>query len=1269
MANNRVIGVALEGIGSDTSKTGGVCLFYGLRQPLTGTREWWPALVQLPPPMSQASNPYTGDWQTAGCPLALDASTRVAELLLSLARDALGELGAALTAAQTTGVNLGLTGLTGELYLGDETILIVEETGAGVYTITRGLWGSTPLAHPTGMLYFARPPYMEGRLVALIEHDLDTGLEATRWQGTLTSAVMDGAIINLAAEELLSQWLRAEVNVDAVNLMEQGATFKYLARDDVRGAAIAQSKVLPDAASGTSIALQIDDTLLQGVIKNGALALGPPTLLLEAPAPDGEGAVERAYEVFIVDAQANVLSTSQLDTPRHPLAIALALLTSTGRGDNGDYDVLGASWGLGLGFIDVDQWVEQIELDEQLVVDRLVLGWDGEPVQVIEVIEQVLLRPFGFFMAPTDEGKLGVRRLRLLELAEWQALQDTGVDAYVDGPLVFDRRLGQIPTQVSAIVGETPWSPGARITLRPSARSTRRASLAPLRDTEIDMRVLDPSRLGSSNAASPVLFNLLQLSLDAAPLLRIRVADYVMTGQDPYKFGDWIRINDLYVESAWVVDADGLRGEDLSQPDYAGFLIERTWNPEDRTYELGLLFLMHSSGTYVRERAPSAVILEVSGNDITVGSVFGSIPGSASDAAAFTVGDEVSFWGRDGTPWASQTQTPTIASISSNVITLTGLSPDVPYADLIMRLAYSTDYANTTRYPITPRPYAYYADDARQIEEADESISPPDIFGTRITPPEPSGNGGLQGFVGLDSQLVESAFAADSGVCVPVDTLTTHALRANLSRIMTDGHQVSFDASPGQAGDLDVASGVRPYASLYPTSVTYIPWVYQPGLERLNLSLIGRVAEQGAGANPYYLELRTLAEQLGGQVEEFELANSEGEAPEAQPYLLTMDLERPISTREIAPLALWGTSEVSDSAVATDSVNMTPFTFFLDATDSGFYTDSGATRPNDNQLDLQCTLVAPQVGSNGAPGADYDHLFGYSGNNTFMASYPQPQAGGLASRHRLSYLQLRGFEIAQVFEDRLAQSIASLRAQRPVLGEVEAMHALRANLAYERWRPLWIGPQAQGTSGEEGWPGGYVERWLTTNPTLTSLPLIEPLVLPSTDNPTLLAMIYVIPTVGASSPLGQNLADVRKSAPKIPWSITLTCDQSQDGSPDVISESNTYIDVLEHYQVGGNSPFPALSQIAVKTLDYDLNFSNKEGQLFEIDQGLVQLIQVAVPITRTASSETLVKCSLEITSAPGGTPYDWADLPRKERFLDNFFFTVIGASIWEVPNV
>jgi hypothetical protein len=35
VANNRVLGVALEGIGSDTSKSSGVCLFYGLRQPLT----------------------------------------------------------------------------------------------------------------------------------------------------------------------------------------------------------------------------------------------------------------------------------------------------------------------------------------------------------------------------------------------------------------------------------------------------------------------------------------------------------------------------------------------------------------------------------------------------------------------------------------------------------------------------------------------------------------------------------------------------------------------------------------------------------------------------------------------------------------------------------------------------------------------------------------------------------------------------------------------------------------------------------------------------------------------------------------------------------------------------------------------------------------------------------------------------------------------------------------------------------------------------------
>lgn len=1265
MASNKILGITIEGLGASTSKAKGValCVAAGARMPSAGDREWWPAIGAWPGALADSIDIYAGTWQTGALSFELMASDRVVALLFASARDSVGELGSSISASATS-LDVGVADLAGQVvWLGDEAILLGEEDPAGIYAATRGFWDSEAISHDAGDLIFARPPYLDGRIVKIIEHDLSDGSEVMRAQLVLSDLELNEASISITCEDLLTRWLTAEINDSAINLAAApnvSCDVLLSGQGNARGLVAATSAIRPSSSSGQTVTMQVNDSLASALVTGQGIRIGGGRLLLGSPAIEGERgeAPSKIFEVFCIDRISEINPLSALELPYHPAAIALALLVSTGQGINGDYDLLSSAWGLGLGLVDISAIESLISETEGLMIDRLLLGWDGQPVKLLATIAKVLLQPFGLIFARTVEGLLSISSIAYLDVATWQALQDEGLEAFIDGPLVLSKRLGDTPTQVSAQLGALPWDAGQHITIRPSGRSSRRARIAPARASELDLQVIDPS-LYQDN---PILYSALQVRLDAAPRVRLRVADYRETGGQPYTLGAWTRISSLSVQSAWIVGPDGARTLDISDPGYAGLIVARSFDLQTRSYELDLLLLMYSSGAYVRERGPAGLIVSASGADLDLAP---NTFGGNLDAARFTVGDEVWLYERSGEPLA-MSGTPTISAISGNTITLSGLV-DSAYPGLVVRLAPSTVYANNARYPVTQRPYSYWADAQAKIIEQDSSTSAPDIYGTRQAPAPAGALLGVTNFNALDDDAFNSATSATSGQCLPLDAFCGHQLRANLSRVVTDGHQVPLMLLSGHSDDYTSATRIRPWASLYPSSIFFVPWLYQPGLRAIKASMIARIAQQGAESGAVGVELIPYSRQIGQQSEAASCANSEASTPTFQPYEIDLELSGQVAAQEVGALGLWLTSELDEAAIDTDSVNADVFSFFLDATDAGFYADSGATRPNDDALDTQATIVAPQAGSGGAAGASYDHMFGFNDNTTLMATYPDPQPGGLASRHHLSYAQIRSIEVAQTFDDERAQSSLDLRGGAVILGEVEGTHALRANLARGRARPLWLGPEGWPAVAESGWPSGYIERWLTTNPTATDLALIEPIVLPSTDDPTLLVMAYVIPTIASSIGAGLDLEAARQAAAKIPWTVKLTADQSDGGAADVISATNSAVVTLEHYQVAGFSPFPALKTIATKTLT-GITFSYKEGQLFNADLPLVQLVSVAVPITRDAASESLVKCSLTIEPGPGSSPLDWGQVPRRGRYLDNAFFTVIGASIWEIPQ-
>ena len=1263
---NSIIAYTIEGIGSDTSLAGGLALYHGLNAPYASSvREWWACVDDLPSPLSTSVNPYTGDWSTSGLTMVLSASDRVAALLMRKQRRIDDTLSLGISAASTT-VTITSTTLAGEpIWVGDETILLGTHTGSGEYTgCTRGFWGSTAQAHLGSDGVYTVAPTLEGRLVQLIEHNPDTGAEVTRWRGFVTDIEMDGAHIRVNLEELLSVWSGAEINRDTPNLITNGqATVVYT--PDVLGvirgfggALRYTSRVRASYTTGAAFALQVDDAIQR---LNYSPALSSLVNRIEGVEPEAEpqSTPERVFEVFYVSPRSSqTTSTQDLTYPYHPIAIALALLMSTGTGSNGAYDVLTETWGLGIDYVALDLFEAAITANPSIMVDRLVLGWDGELVNVFDVIQRVLLRPFGYFLTVTATGLVGLGRLRLLDIEDWSNATANSVSAYIDGPLTLDRAMQSIPQVITATVGGAPWSEGQRVTVREPSRSTRLGRLQRTRETQLDYQVLRPERLGlTSNRTtgdlSNALVNLLQLQLDGVPRLHIRVADYQENGVGAYDLGNIYRVSDLAVEDAWITDKEGARTIDLTSVAYAGMLIGRSWDASNYSYTLELLLLNYEVGAFVRWRAPAAVVDVSSGADLDMLDIMGGEP---TDAETFTVGDEVSFWTVDGV--SAGLGTGIVTAVGTDFIELNADPGDV--SGLVMRLATSDNYSNDTIFSLTPRSYAYLANASGQITEEDASTSDADIYGTEVYSGELGTSGGFGAtFIGLDDDVYGPESAA---IAQPLDTYIEHRMRSNERRIIEDGHQISWVPVTGQAGDYDTATNIRPYASPVRTTVLFVPWFYQPDLAQIGVYLIARAGDQSSLNQDYLLTLESRATQSLLN-DTLALANSEALSPPFQPYSLELTLDD-ITRQEVAPLILWGRSLIDTVTPVDTSIAAASVVYARLSSDIGFYADSGASRPNDDQLDLMCSRP------NAFGDSYYDHLQADDPtDDRQMVVTPQPQGGTTLSKMRLSYMQLRGLEIAQTYNDATSPASSAIRAQVPVLGETEGTHALRTAQAYNRIRPLWVGPVGDPTAAEDGWPTGYVTRHIHTNADALesdTLVLTAP-VLPSTDDCQIVALLYVIPMHADFRTDAPDLETLAGEAPIVEWATWLTVEELTGGAEEDIigtGAANPDVQTSGHYGTDVTGRYPALLQEALlQDFPAGLQTPYREGQLYDTDLPLVSLWSTGVTITRDASLEVpaIVRLHIQRTA----TDVDWRGAATQTDA--SLRLVIVGVSLWEVP--
>lgn len=136
----------------------------------------------------------------------------------------------------------------------------------------------------------------------------------------------------------------------------------------------------------------------------------------------------------------------------HPLEIALAILTSTGAGTNGAYDVLPAEWGLSIpeGDINVDQILDLVA-EAAAPACRVVIT---EPVrEAREWMIETLLKPFGYYLTVGVEHPITIAALRAPTPDEAQSAMPITIDdimIVVDGESV--RILIEGPTMENTAV-------------------------------------------------------------------------------------------------------------------------------------------------------------------------------------------------------------------------------------------------------------------------------------------------------------------------------------------------------------------------------------------------------------------------------------------------------------------------------------------------------------------------------------------------------------------------------------------------------------------------------------------------------------------------------------------------------------------------------------------------------------------------------------------------------------------------------------------------
>ena len=749
------VGISIEGIGI-TLESGNKGTIWGWSGSPPADLEgytWQDGLVEPPSAGKDESDPRTGTMILGGYTAKLHARPSIRRRLL--ARQDLPEYGllADITAGATS-ISIGVSGLTGVVYIGEETIWLKTDSGGGTYEVERGFWGSPASAHPAGSGVFTRPPYYRNRLVTFWVHNGQTmtrrgrcylaDLDTERGQ-TVIVLQCEGPLAGMQGVTRLRNSPRLPVDVECVTVQDNGVPtlrvtwdsdgFESIVAKPFNSAGDPQSdwywrrggNLLTDPFAFAQIDGAID-FLFDGARYNGPLGAFPGVIIGNKFASSSEGPVgDPVYELAVwhrgLGRAPYPISEAEsvFTNPWQPLAICGALLCS-GDGDTivpGKLDFLNGQLGMGIGWLigerGIQAFIELAEEDQDVSIDQLYLGWDGRPVDVLQVVMEIMIA-HGYWLAPDVEGFLIPRRFDPLTVKTLAEAVENEVELLYDldsPPLVSQKPgYGRILQRYTALVGRTPVFEGTNVQGNAIGATSRIDKMIDPQENDLDFSTWSIER--RQGVISFIARQAAFLSANM-PTVRISANDWRLEGLD-YAIGQWATLrvpsgsDDILFDDA----GEGVGSAQLQTSPFAMMITGRGWNTETDAYELDGLLVNHTRppGRFI---APEGVLAGTGAEASILLFIENDEEGQPGDALSFTEGQQVRLYDENLAP---KDIFRTVIAVSAGSVTVNAAFSATVQAGDILRLADFDDYtfADFGNF----RGYAYLADANDTLGTANE---------------------------------------------------------------------------------------------------------------------------------------------------------------------------------------------------------------------------------------------------------------------------------------------------------------------------------------------------------------------------------------------------------------------------------------------------------------------------------------------------------------------------------------------------------------------
>lgn len=767
------IGFRFRGVGSDTAQSEGIVWGTG-SAPSSSDYEWRTGggqgrdlLVNPPSTIEAKTDPVTLSMLSPSAKPVLHRTKLVAETFNFQKIDPDAALASDLNDSDTD-IDLDQSGLDNQVVqIGREAILLGSWDGDSYPSSTRGYWGTEATAHRENDNAYNHPPYWRGRLVDLVRyHESDGVSELETYYVTEIRESPDGTKLEIDLQQVFGALAGGELNREAERIDKDEHNFRYpsvlVDQSEMlgvkatrlgRASSTYKTNVLKvDSWDGTrseNVALQVGTALIvtpdtdftQNAMLGSefdrdfndvnSISVKPGQLRLKDDSEVWELCV---YGERIADYTDTFFARTGVQDPspaqplparhrHHPLAISLIHLISSPETDvdqtANTYDLVQGQW-----TYDVAEFVDTSGVDSIMqqtagyAIDQLILGWDGEPVNMWRIMKEKLWRPFQLYPGLDTHGNLQFSRFGLIGVEAYSDAAKNKVSALQTKSIKQRARrnaLGSAVDTVTAKIDGLPWQDPASIVAREAGAPDRPAKLAPGEEWELDFSTIANSESGRA------LVNAIATSTAikrhwALPRRTIRVHAPHVTGAS-YGIGDVIVVESLGVEfgTKHVVDDTGTfveyDGDTIAQ---AGVVIARKHELETDTYELTILYNNFRAGELVRWRAPGMEVDSNNngGNDDKLYCVASSQFGfDDSDNNSFFVDDDIQIINRDGAQVADGFTVSNIGSDGTgDFLQISGTFGQGDLSGTFVRLDDFDAYANTSILANVDDPWMWLAD-------------------------------------------------------------------------------------------------------------------------------------------------------------------------------------------------------------------------------------------------------------------------------------------------------------------------------------------------------------------------------------------------------------------------------------------------------------------------------------------------------------------------------------------------------------------------------